>query len=40
MILLDGKKISEEVKQEIAQEVNQMVASGQKRPNLAVIMVG
>lgn len=40
MILLDGKKISEEVKQEIAQEVNRMVASGQKRPNLAVIMVG
>ncbi len=40
MTLLDGKKISAEMKLEIANEVARMVASGKKRPNLAVIMVG
>lgn len=40
MILLDGRKINEEMKLEIAHEVSQMVASSKKRPNLAVIMVG
>lgn len=40
MKLIDGKKINQEVKAEIAKEVENMVAQGQKRPNLAVIMVG
>jgi methylenetetrahydrofolate dehydrogenase (NADP+)/methenyltetrahydrofolate cyclohydrolase len=40
MILLDGKKISAEMKLEIANEVSRLVAAGKKRPNLAVIMVG
>ncbi len=40
MILIDGKKIADEIKQEIAAEVEQMVAAGAKRPHLAVIIVG
>ncbi len=40
MTLLDGKKISAEMKLEIADEVSHLVAAGKKRPNLAVIMVG
>ncbi|MBI9068372.1 MAG: bifunctional 5,10-methylene-tetrahydrofolate dehydrogenase/5,10-methylene-tetrahydrofolate cyclohydrolase [Salinivirgaceae bacterium] len=40
MKLIDGKKINQEVKAEIAKEVEEMVAKGLKRPNLAVIMVG
>jgi methylenetetrahydrofolate dehydrogenase (NADP+)/methenyltetrahydrofolate cyclohydrolase len=38
--LIDGKAISELVKQEIAAEVDSMIASGMKRPHLAVIIVG
>ncbi len=40
MELIDGKKINSEIKVEIAKEVEDMVASGKKRPNLAVIIVG
>jgi len=40
MELIDGKKISQEIKLEIAAEVKAMVARGEKAPNLAVIMVG
>lgn len=40
MELIDGKKIADAVKQEIAAEVAQMVASGQKKPHLAAILVG
>ncbi|PJB13676.1 MAG: bifunctional 5,10-methylene-tetrahydrofolate dehydrogenase/5,10-methylene-tetrahydrofolate cyclohydrolase [Flavobacteriales bacterium CG_4_9_14_3_um_filter_40_17] len=40
MILLDGKKISEEIKNEIAETVNQMKAKGEKIPHLAAILVG
>lgn len=40
MILLDGKKTSEEVKQEIKSEVEAFVASGGKIPHLAAILVG
>ncbi len=40
MELIDGKKINLEVRAEIAKEVNEMVARGEKRPNLAVIIVG
>ena len=38
--LIDGKAISEQVKQEIAAEVTEMVANGAKRPHLAAILVG
>ena len=40
MELNDGKKISDTIKQEIAQEVESMVANGAKRPHLAAILVG
>ena len=40
MNLIDGKKIADQVKEEIAIEVEKMVADGQKRPHLAVIIVG
>lgn len=40
MELIDGKKINAAMRLEIAEQVNQMVAAGKKRPNLAVIMVG
>ena len=39
-LLIDGKAISEQVKQEIASEVAEMVAHGEKRPHLAAILVG
>ena len=40
MELIDGKKIADVVKQEIASEVAEMVAAGKKRPHLAAILVG
>lgn len=40
MELIDGKKISTEIKQEIAAQVDEMVANGQRRPHLAAILVG
>lgn len=40
MVLLDGKKLSEELKQEIAKDVEQLVAAGGKQPHLAAILVG
>lgn len=40
MELIDGKKISQEIKHEIALEVNDMIAKGQKQPHLAAILVG
>jgi len=40
MQLIDGKAISAEIKQEIAREVEQIIASGKKRPHLAAILVG
>jgi methylenetetrahydrofolate dehydrogenase (NADP+)/methenyltetrahydrofolate cyclohydrolase len=40
MILLDGKKISNDIKDEIAIEVTQLKASGGKTPHLAAILVG
>lgn len=38
--IIDGKAISEQIKKEIAAEVEAMVAAGKKRPHLAVIIVG
>ena len=40
MTLIDGKAISEQVKQEIAAEVAEIVAHGGKRPHLVAILVG
>ena len=40
MILLDGKKTSEQIKQEIAQEVELIKSQGGKIPHLAAILVG
>ncbi len=40
MNLIDGKKISEEIKQEIAAEVKEIASKGGKIPHLAAILVG
>lgn len=40
MELIDGKKVAAEIKQEIAAEVNRMIADGKRRPHLAAILVG
>lgn len=40
MTLIDGKATAAAVKAEIAKEVEQMVAAGQKRPHLAAVLVG
>lgn len=40
MQLLDGKKVSEEIKNEIAAEVDQIKARGEKVPHLAAVLVG
>jgi methylenetetrahydrofolate dehydrogenase (NADP+)/methenyltetrahydrofolate cyclohydrolase len=40
MIILDGKKTADEIKQEIAVKVEQIVKDGGKRPHLAAILVG
>ena len=40
MILLDGKKTSNDIKDEIAQEVKKIISNGGKKPHLAAILVG
>ena len=40
MQIIDGKAISAAIKQEIAQEVEAILANGGKRPHLAAILVG
>ncbi|MBD0825026.1 bifunctional methylenetetrahydrofolate dehydrogenase/methenyltetrahydrofolate cyclohydrolase FolD [Aestuariibaculum marinum] len=40
MTILDGKKVSNDIKEEIAVEVSNMVANGEKVPHLAAILVG
>ena len=40
MKLIDGKAVAAQIKQEIAAEVEQIVAAGGKRPHLAAILVG
>ena len=40
MTLIDGKAVSEQIKQEITAEVAEIVARGGKRPHLAAILVG
>ena len=38
--ILDGKRIAQEIRKEVAHEVEELKARGQKLPHLAVIMVG
>lgn len=40
MILIDGKKTSEQIKVEIAEEVKALIDRGGKRPHLAAVLVG
>ncbi|MDP4206439.1 MAG: tetrahydrofolate dehydrogenase/cyclohydrolase catalytic domain-containing protein, partial [Bacteroidota bacterium] len=40
MILIDGKKVSAEIRQEIAEDVKKICDAGGKRPHLAAILVG
>ncbi|HEY0262831.1 MAG TPA: tetrahydrofolate dehydrogenase/cyclohydrolase catalytic domain-containing protein, partial [Chitinophagales bacterium] len=40
MLLLDGKKLADELKKEIGEEVAAIVASGKRAPHLAAILVG
>ncbi|MDR1594525.1 MAG: bifunctional 5,10-methylene-tetrahydrofolate dehydrogenase/5,10-methylene-tetrahydrofolate cyclohydrolase [Prevotellaceae bacterium] len=40
MIILDGKKISQEIKKEITETVKSIVAAGKPAPHLAAILVG
>lgn len=40
MQLIDGKATAAKIKEEIAEEVRRIVASGDKRPHLAAILVG
>lgn len=40
MTIIDGKKISDEIKSEIKIEVDELVSKGYKRPHLAAVLVG
>ena len=40
MTLIDGKSVAKAVKQEIAAQVEAMVAAGKRRPHLAGVLVG
>ncbi len=40
MQLLDGKKLAAEIREEIRQEVEQLLTAGRKRPHLAAVLVG
>ncbi len=40
MVLIDGKKVAAEIKSEIAAEVAEMTARGERAPHLAAILVG
>ena len=40
MIILDGKKTANDIKEEISLEVNSIIASGGKKPHLSAILVG
>lgn len=40
MVILDGKKTSESIKDKIAVEVKNLMAKGAKRPHLAAVLVG
>lgn len=40
MTIIDGKETARQIRQEIASEVEAMVAAGKKRPHLAAVLVG
>ena len=40
MTILDGKKVSNDIKNEIAEHVTAMVSKGEKVPHLAALLVG
>ena len=40
MQIIDGKQVSAQIKQEIAAEVEKIIANGGKRPHLAGVLVG
>ena len=40
MIILDGKKTSDQIKLEIRDEVNKMKLKGKRVPHLAAVLVG
>ncbi len=40
MELIDGKKISAQIKQELADEVARLKAAGHKAPHLVAVLVG
>ena len=40
MVILDGKKVSNDIKNEITEKVKEMKANGEKVPHLAAIIVG
>ena len=40
MIILDGKKTSNDIKDEIAHEVNSIISNGDRPPHLAAVIVG
>ena len=40
MIILDGKKTANDIKEEITVEVNSIISSGGKKPHLSAILVG
>ena len=40
MTIIDGKKVSADIKAEIAREVEERVAAGKRRPHLVAILVG
>ncbi|KAG8518723.1 Bifunctional methylenetetrahydrofolate dehydrogenase/cyclohydrolase, mitochondrial [Galemys pyrenaicus] len=39
-IVISGRKLAKQIKQEVQQEVEQWVASGNRRPHLSVVLVG
>uniref|UniRef100_A0A8C6F8G1 Methenyltetrahydrofolate cyclohydrolase n=1 Tax=Monodon monoceros TaxID=40151 RepID=A0A8C6F8G1_MONMO len=39
-VVISGRKLAEQIKQEVRQEVEEWVASGHKRPHLSVVLVG
>ena len=40
MQIIDGKKIAAEIREQIAAEVEKLVADGRRRPNLVGLLVG
>ena len=40
MTIIDGKATAAQIKQDIAAEVQQMIANGMKRPHLAAVLIG